>query len=88
MKTIGIFEAKTKLSQICETIAATGKPSIIAKHGKPLVKIVPYATGENQNSVWDSIAESTTRFGPLDEDWESPGREADSDWSTGCFEEE
>jgi prevent-host-death family protein len=43
MRTINIHEAKTHLSRLVEQ-AATGESFIIAKAGKPLVKIVPLDT--------------------------------------------
>ena len=40
MKSVNIHEAKTHLSRLVER-AANGEPFIIAKAGKPLVKVVP-----------------------------------------------
>jgi prevent-host-death family protein len=40
VKTVNIGEAKAHLSRLVEQ-AAKGKPFIIAKAGKPLVKVVP-----------------------------------------------
>ena len=40
MRTVNIHEAKTHLSRLVEA-AAKGEPFIIAKAGKPLVKVVP-----------------------------------------------
>ncbi|CAG9186345.1 type II toxin-antitoxin system Phd/YefM family antitoxin [Cupriavidus pampae] len=40
MQTINIHEAKTHLSRLVEQ-AANGEPFVIAKAGKPLVKVVP-----------------------------------------------
>lgn len=40
MHTVNIHEAKTHLSRLIDQ-AAKGKPFIIAKAGKPLVKVVP-----------------------------------------------
>jgi prevent-host-death family protein len=40
MKTVNIHEAKTHLSRLVEA-AAKGEPFVIAKAGKPLVKVVP-----------------------------------------------
>ncbi|MFT4173872.1 MAG: type II toxin-antitoxin system prevent-host-death family antitoxin [Rhodocyclaceae bacterium] len=40
MQTVNIHEAKTHLSRLVEQ-AAKGEPFIIAKAGKPLVKVVP-----------------------------------------------
>ena len=43
MRTINIHEAKTHLSRLVEQ-AAAGDPFIIAKAGKPVVKVVPLDT--------------------------------------------
>lgn len=43
MQTVNIHEAKTHLSQLVEQ-AAKGEPFVIAKAGKPLVKVVPLNT--------------------------------------------
>jgi prevent-host-death family protein len=40
MRTVNIHEAKTHLSKLVDA-AAKGEPFIIAKAGKPLVKVVP-----------------------------------------------
>ena len=40
MRTVNIHKAKTHLSRLIEA-AAKGEPFIIAKAGKPLVKVVP-----------------------------------------------
>lgn len=40
MRTVNIHEAKTHLSRLADQ-AAKGEPFIIAKAGKPLVKVVP-----------------------------------------------
>jgi prevent-host-death family protein len=40
MRTVNIHEAKTHLSRLVEA-AAKGEPFIIAKAGKPLVKVIP-----------------------------------------------
>lgn len=40
MKTVNIHEAKTHLSRLVDE-AVKGEPFVIAKAGKPLVKVVP-----------------------------------------------
>lgn len=40
MRTVNLHEAKTHLSRLVDR-AAKGEPFIIAKAGKPLVKVVP-----------------------------------------------
>ena len=39
MKTVGLFEAKTKLSELCQEVAATGEPCTITRRGEPLVRL-------------------------------------------------
>jgi prevent-host-death family protein len=56
MRSVNIHEAKTHLSRLVER-AANGEPFIIAKAGKPLVKVIPL----------DAPSESkTSRIGMLD----------------------
>ena len=43
MQTINIHEAKTHLSRLLEQVV-NGEPFIIAKAGKPMVKVVPLST--------------------------------------------
>lgn len=40
-KTLGLFEAKTKLSELCEQVARTREGVTITRRGKPLVRILP-----------------------------------------------
>ena len=40
MRTVNIHEAKTHLSRLVE-LAAKGEPFVIAKAGKPMVKVIP-----------------------------------------------
>ena len=41
MKNIGIFEAKTRLSEICDEVARTQVPVTITRRGEALVFIEP-----------------------------------------------
>ena len=45
MDTFNIHEAKTHLSRLVEK-AANGEPFVIAKAGKPMVKVMPYVEAE------------------------------------------
>lgn len=40
MKQVGMYEAKSKLSQLVDD-AARGEAVVITKHGKPVAKLVP-----------------------------------------------
>jgi len=46
MQTINIHEAKTQLSRLVEE-AAKGNTFIIAKAGKPMVKVTPLSEGDH-----------------------------------------
>lgn len=50
MRTVNIHEAKTQLSRLVE-LAAAGESFIIAKAGKPLVKVVPLEAPAAKNPV-------------------------------------
>ena len=45
MRAVNIHEAKTHLSRLVED-AARGKVFVIAKAGKPMVKVIPYSESE------------------------------------------
>lgn len=50
MRTVNIHEAKTNLSRLVEQ-AAKGEPFVIAKAGKPMVRVIPLdrpATGQRR----------------------------------------
>jgi prevent-host-death family protein len=49
METVNIHEAKTHLSRLVEQ-AAQGKPFIIAKSGKPMVKVLPLTAEEGKSA--------------------------------------
>jgi prevent-host-death family protein len=46
MRTVNIHEAKTHLSRLIEQAVTQGEPFVIARAGKPLVKVTPLETGE------------------------------------------
>ena len=41
MKTVNVYEAKTRLSQLLE-LAASGEEVVIARAGRPMAKLIPY----------------------------------------------
>ena len=86
MKRIGIYEAKTHLSQVCEEVAQTGEACLISKNNKPLVKIVPYRAGTETASVWDTVEESRGKYGSL-ENFDLPERLAEEDIGRSCLDD-
>ena len=76
MNAIGLFEAKTKFSEICERVAAHGVAVLVTRRGKPLVRIEPIAGPKGRpSSVWDRRAEFQKKRGRLTEDFTLPSRE-------------
>ncbi len=75
MTTIGLFEAKTKLSELCEQVAKRREPVLITRRGQPLVRIEPIGPGKGtKSSVWDARREWERRSGRLEEEFELPKR--------------
>jgi prevent-host-death family protein len=77
MKMIGVFEAKTKFSKICDEVARSGRSVLVTKRGHPLVRIDPlpsYTTAKSQ--VW----EAREQFDPSElpeRDFTAPSRPED-----------
>lgn len=74
MKTIGLFETKNRLSEVCAQVSKTREPVVVTRRGKALVKIVPIVEDDATTSVWGSVEESQARFGPLSDDLKLPRR--------------
>lgn len=78
MKTLGLFETKNRLSEVCEQVASTSEPLVVTRHGKPLVQIIPYVSTESPASVWDTVAESRAKHGPLTDHFDLPKRDPEA----------
>lgn len=61
MKTVNIHEAKTHLSRLVDQ-AAGGEPFVIAKAGKPLVKVVPLSAPDRSQVRRLGFMEGQLRF--------------------------
>ncbi len=76
MDVIGLFEAKTKFSEVCERVASEGVGVVVTRRGKPLVRIEPIPADEEKvTSVWDRRAAFLQQHGPLTEEFTLPPRE-------------
>lgn len=71
MNVINIHEAKTHLSRLVE-LAASGEPFIIAKAGKPMVKVVALAQPEEHQMRRLGFMEGQA---DIPEDFDEIGRE-------------
>ncbi len=56
MKQIGMFEAKTRLSEIAESVRHTGQPVTLTKRGEPVVDVVPHQAARPRRSKADIAA--------------------------------
>jgi prevent-host-death family protein len=56
MHTVNIHEAKTHLSRLVEQ-ASKGEPFVIAKSGKPLVKVVPLSAPDGARRLGFMLGE-------------------------------
>lgn len=70
MRTVGIFEAKTRFTALCEEVIRSGEPTLVSKRGRPLVMVtpVPEETGPAREDIlaaWTRWEE--TRADDLDE---------------------
>lgn len=72
MKNIGLFEAKTRLSEICEKVRKEKQSVLITRRGKPLVRIDPIE--DVNNGVWDLARRFKKVHGPIKDDLELPPR--------------
>jgi prevent-host-death family protein len=82
MNEIGLFEAKTKFSEICEQVAVKGEAVVVTRRGKPLVRIGPISeTASKPSSVWDRRAKYEKRHGLITEKFTLPRREKQT-WQT------
>ena len=80
MNTIGIFEAKTKLSQICEQVHDTHEPVLITKRGVPLVRIEPISSrSQVPSGIWERRQAFLDLYGELPE-FELPDREINREY--------
>ncbi len=75
MKTIGLFEAKTRLSEICEEVSSRGQPILVTRRGHPIVRIEPAASDQKARNVWISRQAWLEENGPIEEDFRTPDRE-------------
>lgn len=75
MKTVGLFEAKTKLSEICERVFTSQEPIVITRRGKPLVEIKPCQIEKKEKNVWELRREIEAQEGPFTEEFELLPRE-------------
>jgi prevent-host-death family protein len=74
MEPVALYDAKNRLSELCNRVVETGEACVISRRGRPIVKLVPFEEPGRAGSVWGTVEESQARYGPLGEDFDLPPR--------------
>lgn len=77
MRAVGLFEAKTKLSEICQQVLSTGEGVRITRRGKTVAVLCPPTEEMGSGSVWDARAQFEKEHGPFTDEFELPMRVVD-----------
>lgn len=77
MRKVGLFEAKAKLSELCDQVAASDEPILITRRGKPVVRIEPLRGLHTGRSIWRTRDAFLGAGGTLDEELVIPARHVD-----------
>ncbi|MBI4703655.1 MAG: type II toxin-antitoxin system Phd/YefM family antitoxin [Deltaproteobacteria bacterium] len=77
MRSVGLFEAKAKLSELCERVARDEQPIVITRRGKPLVRLEPAAERREATSVWSAREAFLEVEGWPSEELDLPPRKVD-----------
>ncbi len=71
MKTVPAAEFKTRCLALLNEVAEHHETVIVTKHGRPVARILPYATDAVPNPLKDSILFETDLISPIDEAWDA-----------------
>ena len=72
MSKIGIFEAKTKLSELSTQVEEAGAEYVITRRGRPVARITRFTHEEKASSgLFERMAQTEAKYGKI------PGNEAD-----------
>lgn len=75
MTMVGIIQAKTQFSKLCERVAKRREPIVITRRGRPLVRLEPISAGNGKkSSVWSARAAWDAKHGPVREKFSLPAR--------------
>lgn len=70
MKTVPATEFKTHCLALLSEVAKNHETIIVTKHGKPVVRVVPYTPESDVNPLKDSVIFETDLVAPIDEVWD------------------
>lgn len=73
MKTVGLFEAKTRLSELCREVADSGEPILIERRGIPIAELVPPRRPKTKTrGILDDLARFNAAHPPADDEPDFP----------------
>jgi len=64
---VGIFEAKTKLAELCTTVAEDGVEYVITRRGQPVARLVPAVAAQvpAATTLLQRMQTAETAYGPI-----------------------
>jgi len=67
VKIVGLFEAKTRFSQICRQVAKTGEEVLVTNHGRPISRICPPRSPNSRthHGILHDLRAFEKKHGPL-----------------------
>lgn len=67
MKVVGLFEAKTRFSELCRQVAKTGEEILVTNRGRPITRICPPpAPGQRARpGILEDLRAFEKKHGPL-----------------------
>jgi prevent-host-death family protein len=72
MKTVPATEFKARCLALLGDVVNDREPLIVTRHGKPVVRVVPYTEeAAGDNPLKGSIVFETDLIEPIDEDWDA-----------------
>jgi len=74
MKAIALFDAKNKMSEVCDRVARTKEPVVITRRGRALVRIMPLEDAPAGSDVWHAFKETRATYGEPEVEFELPER--------------
>lgn len=73
MKTVSATEFKRNCLALLSEVTNNREILVVTRHGKPIVRVVPYAEEQEENPLKDSVAFETDLIEPIDEAWDVLG---------------
>lgn len=56
MKTVGLFDAKTRFSELCREVSETGESILIERRGVPIAELSPPGRTRPASNIRDDLA--------------------------------